>query len=199
MQTVYRHASWDTPWRVNPSRSAGRYNVAGELVQYWCTHPLGPAAEMSRAHGISRPEELADLRLRMWAATTDLDGLTRVTFDDAAEHGIHPESLVAEDYTATQALARRLRASGSPGLVVPSAALPGTTNVVLFGPRILSPYLWEPIDPEQVPTAHIADAAPPPEVYPLVRHRGTDHESWVEWMQTGRAVVFIDPPVSRQE
>lgn len=198
MQTVYRHASWDTPWRVNPSRSAGRYNAAGELVQYWCTHPLGPAAEMSRAHGISQPDEIGDLRLLMWAASVDLDGFAHVTFDNATEHGIDPESLVAENYRATQDLARRLRESGFPGLVVPSAALPGTSNAVLFGPRVLSPYLHEPFDPEQVSTAHIADTAPAIEVSALVRRRGADHDTFVTWQQTGRAPAFVDPPVPRR-
>lgn len=197
MPTVYRHAAWDTPWRVNPSRSTGRYNAAGELVQYWCTHPLGPAAEMARAHGISSTDELADLRLRMWAATLDLGGLTRITFANATEHGITAEKLVSEDYAATQALARRLRDTGSPGLVVPSAALPGTDNVVLFGPRVLSPYLYDPIDPEQVATAHIADTPPAPEVAGVVRRRGTEHEGLVTWQRRGTTTAFIDPPVTR--
>jgi hypothetical protein len=116
----------------------------------------------------------------------------------AAEHGIAAESLVAEDYTATQELARRLRASGSPGLVAPSAALPGTSTVVLFGAKVLCPYLYRAVDPEQEPTAHIADAAPAPEVASLVRRRGDDHQSLTEWAQSGTATVFVDPPVPRR-
>jgi hypothetical protein len=37
---------------------------------------------------------------------------------------------------------------------VPSAALPGTHNLILFGVRVLNPLLCEPLTPEEVPTGH---------------------------------------------
>ncbi|MGH7080644.1 MAG: RES family NAD+ phosphorylase, partial [Acetobacteraceae bacterium] len=37
----------------------------------------------------------------------------------------------------TQDLADRMRAAGSQGIIVPSAALPGTESLVLFGIRLL--------------------------------------------------------------
>lgn len=198
-RTLYRHAAWDTPWRVNPSRSAGRYNARGDLVQYWCTHPLGPAAEMIRADGCTSLDVLLDVRLRLWAANATLDALVEVTFSNATEHGIEASQLVGEDYAPTQALAWRLRRDGAKGMIVPSAALPGTQNVVFFGPKVLFPYLHEPIDPEQVPTAHIADSSPADEVLSHVRHRGAEHVGLSTWEETGVAPTFIDPSVDRHE
>lgn len=56
------------------------------------------------------------------------------------------------------------------GLVVPSAALPGTRSLVLFGAWVLQPYVWAPVTPEEIRTGHLADGARPPmEVAALVR------------------------------
>lgn len=198
LQTLYRHAAWDTPWWVNPNRSPGRYHApGGPPVQYWCTHPLGPAAELLRGQGLHQHEDLTEVRLRLWAARVEIQDLEQVGFDDAAGHGIEPAALVADDHDATQALAQRLREQGAPGLIAPSAALPGTEIVVLFGPKVLFPYLLEPIDVEQVPTGHAADSFPPAEVAPAVRHRGEPHAGLEVWQRTGTTEPFLDPPLPR--
>lgn len=195
--TLYRHAMWDTPWRVNPSRSGGRFNAPGDLVQYWSTHPMGPAAEMLRAEGIRDLEDLPHLRLRLWAATLDLEPVVEIGFDQAASHGLEPAQLIAEDYTPTRLLAERMRVAGAEGFAVPSAALPGTHTVVLLGARLSFPFLMDPLDPEQVRTAHIADSPPLPDVLPHVRQRGATHEAFETWSRTGTTPVFRDPPTSR--
>jgi hypothetical protein len=49
--TVFRHASYDSPWWAFPSSRAGRFHRArSDTAQYLCLHPLGPAAEMLRHH-----------------------------------------------------------------------------------------------------------------------------------------------------
>lgn len=198
MQTLYRHAMWDTPWWVNANRSPGRYNALGDPpVQYWCTHPLGPAAEFLRWQGALSAAELQEVHLRIWAARIPSNALVRIGFDSASSYGIEPGDLVADDYGRTQALAERLRRSGTQGMLVPSAALPGTEVAVLFGPRLLFPYLPEPVDPEQVRTAHVADAFVPSEVMPHVRWKGTDHDTFKEWQASDDPKPFLDPPVSR--
>jgi RES domain len=198
VHTLYRHAMWDTPWWANPNRSAGRYNAPGDPpVQYWCTHPLGPAAEFMRWQGKLSAAELRDVRLRVWAARVPSDDLVRIDFDNSRSYGVEPDALVGEDYSPTQALAERLRANGTAGLLVPSAALPGTEVAVLFGPRLLFPYLLDPIDDEQVRTAHVADAFVPPEAVPHVCWKGSDHSALMDWQASGRSTPFVDPPVSR--
>lgn len=194
----YRHATWDTPWWVNSSRAPGRYNTPSDPpTQYWCTHPLGVAAEFLRWNGQLDLAELKEVRLRLWAAKLDDDELVRVSFDNADDHDMRPEDLIGEDYTATQHLAMRLREAGVPGMVVPSAALPGAETVVLFGPRLAHPYLLEPVDPDQVATSHIAEALVPAEILPLVRHKGTGHLGFVEWRAKGTVSSLIEPPVPR--
>ena len=198
MSTLYRHASWDTPWWANPNRSAGRYNAVGDPpVQYWCTHPLGPAAEFLRWQGMLTPMELLEVSLRIWVASVPTEGLIEIRFDNAANFGIEPEELIGEDYAPTQELAARLRGQGATGLLVPSAALPGTEVVVLFGPRLLFPYLLEPVDSDQVPTAHVAESLIPAEVLPYVRVRGRRHEGLEYWKAEGSTLPFVDPAVPR--
>lgn len=198
MIVAYRHAAYDTPWRVNPSPRAGRFHRALEQpVQYLCLHPLGPAAEMLRHHFTpdTVDEDLATLRLNLWAVAVDDAGVTEVTFDNALVHGIAPEDLVGEDYTLTQEWADRLREPGVAGVTVPSAALPGTDNLVLFGPRVLHPYLANPLDPAiEVRTGHLSDAARSPvEVVDQVRWIGDRHSALETWTATGTIPLFLDP------
>jgi hypothetical protein len=100
--------------------------------------------------------------------------------------------------------ARRRRCSdtwlrpGATGIIVPTAAHPGTENLVLFGPRLIFDYLGTPISDEDVPTGHLtADARPPSEVVAMVRWSGVAHRSLIQWQQTGAYTVLEDPPAPR--
>jgi len=191
---AYRHAAYDTPWWAYPSASDGRFHRAGlDTVQYLSLHPLGPAAEMLRHH-VGPAGQPDDVVLNLWAAAVDLDGVIPVSFDDCAGHGITPDELVGEDYAPTQDLADRIRATGTQGLIVPSAALAGTETLVLFGIRLLHPYLWRPISPEEIPTGHLSDGGrPAAEVAALVRWFGDPHPSLDRWKQTGAYERLDDP------
>lgn len=84
-------------------------------------------------------------------------------------------------------------------MVVPSAALPGTHNLILFGVRVLHPYLWEPIDAEEVRTGHLTDwARPAAEVAGRVRWHGAPHSAVEQWKLTGTYDPFDDPPPTRR-
>jgi RES domain-containing protein len=197
MIVAYRHAAYDTPWLVNPSRRPGRFHRAlAQVTQYLALHPLGPAAEVV-THAFSRdvaPEDVAGLRLDLWAVRMEEEGLLHVGFDDAHAHGIAPDDLVGDDYAPTQAWADRLRALGVAGVVVPSAALPGTENVVLFGPRVLHPYLAEPPSEVEVATGHLTDSARmPAEVLAVARWPGEPHAALTAWRATGTSATFDDP------
>jgi hypothetical protein len=131
----YRHSDYRTPLRTpfQAQRRPGRYHrgVEAEPTQYLCLHPLGPHAEAMRRLGARTPAKARLLDLRTWALDVRIDGLVELPFADA---------WVDDDYRACHDLADTLRESDRPGAIVPSAALPGTWNVVLFGGLAAAPY-----------------------------------------------------------
>lgn len=196
--TAYRHAAYDTPWWAFPSSREGRFHRAGhDTVQYLCLHPLGPAAEMLRHH-VGPDGDPDDLLLNLWTATVTVDAAATVDFADCQEYGLTVDELIGDDYAPTQALADAVRADGADAMVVPSAALPGTHNLVLFGVRVLHPFLWEPISSEEVPTGHLTDGArAAAEVVDRVRWLGAPHAAAEQWKEAGAYDLFDDPLPTR--
>lgn len=198
MVVAYRHAAYDSPWWVIPSTREGRFNRGYEEdpTQYLALHPLGPTAELLR-HQLRGPDvDRADtIQANLWAVLLDAEGSVDITFDNCApDYGITPQELVGDDYAPTQALATRLRGAGAAGFRVPSAALPGTDNLILFGPRVSHPYLEFPVTPEECPTGHLSDGARPAlEVLPLVRFTGAPHGGLDAWIATGTYERLDDP------
>lgn len=183
-EVAFRLAAWDTPWWVNPNRSQGRFNRVGQTTQYLSLHPLGPWAELIRRDRLFSSEDLATLRQRVWAARIELTSAVEITWDNSkSEFGIKPDELVADDQEPCRELADRLRQQGVATLIVPSAALPGTRNVVLFGPRITAPYSPVPIDVDlDVPTSLVAEGAQiHPEILGMVRRSGETHVGLEAW------------------
>lgn len=196
--TVFRHASYDSPWWAFPSARAGRFHRArSDTVQYLSLHPLGPAAEMLR-HNLGPTGNLDDVVLNLWTAVVDVGDPIQIDFDDCVTYGLTADELIGDDYTPTQALANTVRNSGAAAMVVPSAALPGTHNLILFGVRILNPFLGDPLTPEEIPTGHPTDGArPPAEVAPHVRWIGARHTAAEQWKATGSYDPFDDPIATR--
>jgi hypothetical protein len=131
----FRAANYRTPLRsLVPDTVGARYHrgTEPEPTQYLALHPLGPAAEMLRNRDLRTPEQARSLELRIWALDVPDDGVVDVPFA--------PE-LVIDDLEPCRRLADRLRAEGARGAIVPSAALPGTRNLVLFGARNAAPWL----------------------------------------------------------
>jgi RES domain-containing protein len=185
---AYRLAGWDTPLWASPNRRAGRFHAEGDPpTQYWSLHPMTPWAELLRYDDRRTPEEADDVRARLWVGRLELDGVRRIGFADASRVQLVDADLVDDDWSACQALARRLRSRrrGPVGLRVPSAALPGTENVVLFGERVAAPYQVDPVDRRlDVPVAHAAESARPlAELLPFVRWRGEPHPGDVTFAQ----------------
>jgi hypothetical protein len=196
--TVFRHAAYDSPWWAFPSSRDGRFHRARtDIVQYLSLHPLGPAAEMLR-HQLGPGGNPDDIALHLWTALIDVDDATVVDFDDCDRYGLTPDELVGDDYAPTQAFADDVRDSGATAMIVPSAALPGTYNLILFGIRVLNPFLSKPLTPEEVPTGHVTDGArPPAEVAPRVRWFGASHTAVEQWKATGKYDLFDDPTATR--
>jgi RES domain-containing protein len=185
---------------VNPNRAFGRYNGPGAPpTQYLCGHPSGPWAEFLRYHDERDPAVAATLRTRLWAVRIPSEDILDVTFDNAATFGLEPSDLVADDWTACQALAARVYADpGQPNMLrVPSAALPGTVNYIVFGPRVAVPFDAAPFDEEDLPTAHTAeDARVLDALLSLVCFRGMAHVGYATW-STGGVLPHLAVPVPR--
>ncbi len=140
-------------------------------------------------------QDAADLAGRLWSVQVSLpEPPTEVTFDSAADCGVRPEDLVAEDYWACQQLAQQARAVGHAALLVPSAALPGTRTLVLFGPRVLIAWQLPGVDPHLDVSAGVSAnrAGVPLAVLPQVRWRGAQHVGLQAW-QAGTPLRFLEP------
>lgn len=88
------------------------------------------------------------------------------TFDRYRQAGLDPRVAVG-DHAESQRLADRLRAAGYRGVLSPSASLPGTVNLTVFGQRYEWPDdvsdEWENPDPEVwLPAIRLAEQAPVP-------------------------------------
>ena len=192
---VYRQATFGNPLRTEPARQPARYHSGGETTptQYLGVHPLGPFAEFMRGHSLRLPAQVREVRERTWALQLELSDLLEINFDNAHEHGLDAAELIDDDLTGCRQLVAGLRAAGVPGMVVPSAALPGTQNVVLFGARVGSPYLLTPLGAVDVPASITAHGGRPIlSLIELVRFRGTGHAALEAW-QRGEAFEFNEP------
>lgn len=190
----YRGATYATPLRAVAVSQPGRYNAADEddPTQYMALHPLGPLAELMRRADLRTAEQVGGVRMRTWALEVPAEDLPEITFDSADQFGITAEDLVSDDHRACQQLAGVLRGEIS-GLIVPSAALPGTRNVVLFGPRVAAPYLIRPVSSLDIPASVTAEAGrPPTSLLSLVCFVGQLHPARAAWEQ-GTDFRFVEP------
>jgi RES domain-containing protein len=190
----YRFVSYATPLRTVPATQPARFNGGGEddPTQYLALHPLGPHAELMRNADLRTPQQIRAVKTRTWALEVPLDDLTEITFDTAADYGIGAEDLVADDRRACQQLAAQLRGQ-VPGIIVPSAALPGTRNVVLFGARVAMPYLTTPVSTIDIPASITAqDGRPLISLLDRVRFVGDVHPALHAW-QHGTAFRLVEP------
>lgn len=83
------------------------------------------------------------------------------TFAKAEEAGFPPDAMVDDDHERFQAEAAWLRSHGLHGVLSPSAALPGTVDLTLFGPRVAVRWDAEPKLALALPVQRLATRAPP--------------------------------------
>ncbi|HEV7640293.1 MAG TPA: RES family NAD+ phosphorylase [Gaiellaceae bacterium] len=177
----YRHCDYRTPLRSSfqAQRRPGRFHRGHEEepTQYLCVHPLGPHAEALRRYDARTPAAARLLDLRTWALEVDTGGLVEIPFAD---------TWVDDDYTACQDLADTMRESDRAGMIVPSAALPGTRNVVVFGGRTAAPYGLSGLGATEVSAGITGEHGCGLEtLVELVRFRGEPHP--------GGGYVFREP------
>jgi RES domain len=117
---VFRHADPRFPFLWEGAKQpAGRWNGSSDgPVQYFADTPDGAWAEFLRHEGITKPEELANVRRAIWAVEVPDDLPLEIP-------QISQKSLSGgtASYRACRAEARRLRSAGARALRAPSAAL----------------------------------------------------------------------------
>ncbi len=171
-----------------PTQSSGRWHRLGEgYAQYASLEPLGAWAELVRYEGIRGEARAAAYRRRLWwlfVREHDLADLS--TFDRYEACGLDPEIAVG-DHAAAQGLADELRAAGFRGVVSPSAALAGATNLTLFGPRFEKVLLgglptWENPRPDlRVPCTLVVEGNPPEQLVTETTFAGMPHDGLEDW------------------
>jgi hypothetical protein len=194
---AFRSTAYYKPLWVEPNFLAGRFNRAGAgPVQYFCLHPLGALAEALRW----MPEGLdpAEVRRPVWAMRLPDDPVTTIGFDEARDWGIEPYALVCPPagYSECQDLGETFLAMDDPPMLrVPSASLAGTWNLIVFGERVLAPYMPEPVDSLlDVPGALAGiDARALAELIAMIRPLvEPSHAAYEPW-ERGEPYDFIEP------
>lgn len=191
---AFRYSDYDTPLWARPNSSNGRWHVVADgPTQYLSISVEGSWAELIRAEALHAEQEVALVRMPMWVLEIHVQNIADyATFEKAEAAGFPPDALVDDNYTHTQAEAVRLRSEGFRGVLAPSAALPGGTNLTLFGPRIASRWGVASILASAVPATKIAVGAPPEGIVDRVRHKGKVHAGYEAYLRA-RASTREEP------
>lgn len=197
---AYRACGHETPLWAFPNTSDGRYNLAGRVpTQYLSLHPMTPWAELLRNLDHRTAEKARGVRVEIWGVRISLaDDPAEISFGTAGTYGVSADDLVSDDYEQCQSLAERLHAGGVHSFIAPSAALAGTSNLVVLEPAVVTGYHFEPIDPEDWPTALLAQNGRCPEnLWDHVHYKAlpSEHEALVAW-RTGDGFTFMQPSVT---
>jgi RES domain-containing protein len=182
-EVAFRYSNYDTPFWVRPNSEPGRWHQAGDgPTQYLSTTVDGAWAELVRAEELRSEQEVALVRMPMWVAEVHVQRIADYgTFEKAEAAGFPPAALIDDDHSRCQEEGRRLRQAGFQGVLAPSAALPTSINLTLFGPRIASTWQQRPLLTSSIPATKIAVGAPPEGVVERVRQRGEKHELYEEF------------------
>jgi hypothetical protein len=178
---VLRYSSYDTPFWVRENSLAGRWHARGAgATQYLSMSTDGAWAELIRNEELRTEDEVAMVSVSMWAAEINQGMIADYSsFERAEDAGFDPSALVDEDYERCQREGARLRALNYAGVWSPSAALPGATNVTLFGPRMASSWGRSTLLASSIPATIITKGAPPPGLLHRVRQVGMAHAGLV--------------------
>jgi hypothetical protein len=180
---AFRYANYDTPFWSRANTKPGRWHRAGEgPTQYWSRSPDGTWAELLRAENLRSEDEVALVRMRIWAAAMRHTVVDYSEFGKAERAGLAPDALVDDDYERCQREGRRLRALGYAGVLAPSAALPGSMNLTLFGARSIAAWGAPTVLASSIAATTVAIGSPRDGLTGRVRYIGQPHEGYEEYV-----------------
>ncbi len=185
---AYRATSYDVPLRVAENRRDGRWNIAHTgTAQYTCLDAEAPFAEMLRHENLRTEAEAGTFRTTIWQLkVTEGVVVDYGTFEKAEAAGFPAEALVDDDFEYCQQEAQRLVSLGAGGVLSPSAALPGSVNLTLFGPRVPIRWTANVEIATAVPAQALTTGGPPAGLTERVRYRGEPHPGLVEFLEKKR-------------
>lgn len=174
---VYRATSYAVPLRVTANRRSGRWNIAhSSTVQYLCLDAEAPFAEKLRHENLRSQAEVESYRATLWELEVNEGFVVDYgTFEKAEAAGFPPEALVDDDHERCQEEAQRLMGLGARGVLSPSAALPRSVNLTLFGQRVEVRWGARPGVASAVPAQKLATGHPPLGLADRVRFFGEAH------------------------
>jgi hypothetical protein len=172
-----------------PSQSSGRWHrLGGGYAQYLSLEPLGAWAELVRYEAIHDALRAQQYRRRLWLCFVREHDIADIsTFHRYRTCGLDP-GIAVGDHAASQALADELREAGYRGVLSPSAALVGATNLTLFGERFEKVMLgalesWRNPQPDLVvPCSLVAEGSPPEQMIDQTTFAAAPHEGYRNWL-----------------
>jgi RES domain-containing protein len=177
---AFRYSNYDTPFWVRPNTQPGRWHFVGDApTQYLSSTAEGAWADLIRSEDLRSESDVAMVRMPLWQARVDQSYVVDYSsFELAERSGFAAEALIDDDQERCRAEGKRLRDLGYAGVIAPSAALPGATNLTLFGPRVSISWDSAPTLASAIPAAVVTRGAPPQGLVARVRFRGQTHASF---------------------
>jgi RES domain-containing protein len=189
---VFRATTYDTPLRVSPNSRPGRWSHPrdGTIAHYCALDVAAAVAEMVRSEDLKDMAEARELRVSIWELRIDEGAI--VDFSDPTqtrEQGFGWEDLLSDDWNECQAEGLEIIDAGGRGVLAPSASLPGSRCLTLFGPRTEVAWKGEPRLAIQIPARHIFRGEPGHGVVRDTRFFGQPHPE-AEGISTTRPWYF---------
>lgn len=186
--TYYRYSDYDVPFWVRPNTTDERWHRAGDgPTQYLSASAEGAWAELIRNEDLRAAADLSLVRMPLWQAQIEQAQVADYsTFEAAERAGFPPEALVDDAQERCRTEARRLRALGVTGALYPSAALPGETNLAIFGPKIPLPWGTPRVLASGAPAIKLTVGAPPSDLLSRVRFAGDPHPGLAAYREAKR-------------
>jgi RES domain-containing protein len=160
---AFRATTYDTPLWVSPNTRPGRWSrPEDETIAQYCSLDVASAvAEMVRSEGLREIEQAREMRVDIWELRVDEGAIVDYSTADLADRqGFSWASLVDDDWEDCVQEGLRIQGEGGRGVIAPSAALPGSLALNLFGPRTEIAWEAEPRLSIQIPARQILRSAP---------------------------------------
>lgn len=163
-------------------------------VQYLCLDAQAPFAEKIRHEDLRDEEEVATYEVALWELEVN-EGVVvdYSTFEKAEAAGFPAGALVDDDHERCQKEAQRLIGLGARGVLSPSAALPGSVNLTLFGQRVEVRWGARPGVASAVPAQKLITGHPPTGLVKRVRFFGDRHSLLAEHLAGQQARGPLKP------